>query len=315
MARAHKPRAGSLQFWPRKRAKSIVPRIRSWPSCESVKPLGFAGYKVGMLHVIALDNTQNSPTKGQQIALPVTVIECPPLFVMGLRFYKNTVYGLKLISEMIADNLAKELDRKICMPKKKKQEIPQEFDDVKLLVHTMPYKTGIGKKKPEIFELAIGSKNKDEKLSYAKSVLGKEIKLSDVFNEGSYVDVHAVTKGKGFQGPVKRFGVSLKHHKSEKKRRSTGNLGSWTPTKVDWRVPQRGQMGFHTRTEYNKLVLAINPQDITPAGGFHKYGVVKNDVLLLKGSVPGARKRIIKLIDAIREPVKKEQYQITQIVK
>ena len=308
MGRAHKPRSGSLQFYPRCRAKRQYPRVKNWPKKTDTKLLGFAGYKAGMTHVMALDNYQNSPTKNMIISIPATIIECPPLKAFSIRFYKKTPYGDTLLTEHIADKPDKELGRRIDMPKKINHKDVQDFDDITLQVHTQPKQTGIGKKKPELFEIAIGGSDKGAKLDYAKSLLGKEIKLSEVINENSFVDIHAVTIGKGFQGPVKRFGITLKSHKSEKKRRSPGNLGSWTPKKVDWRVPQHGQMGYHTRVDYNKWILAINPDFIKKENIDH-YGNIKNDILLVKGSIPGPQKRLVRIVEAIR-PIRSLQLQI-----
>jgi large subunit ribosomal protein L3 len=67
-------------------------------------------------------------------------------------------------------------------------------------------------------------------------------------------------------------------------------------------VPSDGQRGFHQRTEYNKRVLKIGTDgaEITPAGGFIHYGVVRNAYLLVHGSIPGPAKRIIRMRDAVR---------------
>jgi len=307
MGRASKPVCGSRQFHPRCRAKRQFPRVKNWPKSTNIKLLGFAGYKAGMTHIMALNNYQNSPTKNMIIAVPATIIECPPLKAFSIRFYKKTPYGDTLLTEHTADKPDKELERTINIPKKINHKEVNDFDDITLQVYTQPKNTGIGKKKPELFEIAIGGSDKNARLEYAKSLLGKEIKLSDVLRENSFVDIHAVTIGKGFQGPVKRFGISLKSHKSEKKRRSPGNLGSWTPKKVDWRVPQHGQMGYHTRVDYNKWILAINP-DIKKENLDH-YGNLKNDFLIVKGSIPGPQKRMVRLVESIR-PIKPLQLQI-----
>src|SRR3989344_6576176 len=219
------PRHGSLQFWPRKRAKREIPRIKSWSKLAGAKLLGFAGYKVGMGQVIMKD-TSTKVTKGLNISAPVTIIECPPLKPLSLRFYKNTPYGLKIISELPAKNLNKELARKIKLPKKQSEKKESDFDELRLQVYTQPKLTSIGKKKPEIFEIAL-SGNKEEQLSIAKQFLEKEIRLSDVFKEGELADVHAVSTGKGFQGATKRFGTRLRQHKSEKAKRGVGSLGPW----------------------------------------------------------------------------------------
>ncbi|RUA19603.1 MAG: 50S ribosomal protein L3, partial [Flavobacteriia bacterium] len=74
---------------------------------------------------------------------------------------------------------------------------------------------------------------------------------------------------KGFQGPVKRHGVSLRSHKSEKTIRGPGNLGAWTGNR-SWTVAHAGQTGYHLRTEWNKWVLKIgdNPEEVNRKGGF-----------------------------------------------
>ena len=148
-------------------------------------------------------------------------------------------------------------------------------------------------------------------MEYAKQLLDKEIKLLDIFNPEQLVDIRSITKGKGFQGTVKRFGVTIRQHKSEKTKRGAGNLGPWTPKKVSWRVPQPGKMGFHKRTEYNKLILntGSNPNEINPKGGFLHYGLIKNDYLIVKGSIPGPTKRTILLTNAIR-PNKKHLHPV-----
>ena len=140
-------------------------------------------------------------------------------------------------------------------------------------------------------EIAIGG-SKDERLAYARQVLGKEIKVEDVFEPGVSVDVHGITKGKGFQGTVKRFGVPIRQHKAEKTKRGYRNSWYWHPNRVRYSVAQPGKMGYHLRTDYNKPILKIGKSgaEITPSGGVSKYGLLKNNYLLLKGSVVGSKK-------------------------
>lgn len=318
MGKAGNPHHGSLQFWPRKRAKRVYARVRSNLTGKDAKPLEFAGYKVGMTHVEVTDNRPNSITKGEAIVYPVTIIECPPIKISSIKFYKNTTNGSKVVSEVFSDKLDKELERKIRVKSvKKKVDDIKEFDDVKVTVYTNPKLTTIGKKKPEFFEVCVGGK-KEDKLKWAKENLGKEVNVADVFQEGQQIDIHAVTKGKGFQGPVKRFGVSLKHHKSEKGVRRVGSLGPWKAQgHVMWKVAHAGQMGYHLRTEYNKWLLKIgaNPDEVNTKSGFKRYGVVKNPYVLVKGSIPGPVKRLMRLTNTIRGNYKipKEAPAITYI--
>lgn len=305
MPRTRSPRRGSMQFWPRKRAKNMIARVRAWAATKDTKPLCFAGYKVGMTHLLVTDNRQNSITKGEDIAWPVTIIECPPMKVAGVVFYRSNPYGSQASSRVFADKLDKELSKKFLLPKKQKVKIeeikPEDYTDIKLIVCTQPKLTCIGKKKPELFELGIGGSSVAAKLDYAKKILGKEITVNDVFAEGSQVDAHTITKGKGYQGPVKRFGVAIRHHKSEKTKRGPGNIGPWHGTDYN-RVAHAGQMGFHQRTEHNKQILKISdkPEEINAKGGFMRYGFVKNKYVLIKGSVNGPSKRLIKLTAAVR---------------
>jgi large subunit ribosomal protein L3 len=301
MPRTHSPRRGTLQFWPRRRSKRDVARIRHWPKIKDSKPLGFLGYKAGMCHLIIIDNKPKSITKGEEISIPATIVECPPIKVAGIQFYKKSTSGLRLTCSIISQNLDKELNRLFTLPKniKNSPDAVNEFDDIRILIYTQPKNTGIGAKKPKLVEMALGG-NKEDKLNYAKEKLGKEILIEEVFTEGSIIDVHSVTKGKGFQGPVKRHGVMLRHHKSEKSRRANIR-GPWTGAKM-WTVPHSGKMGYNLRTEHNKQILRIGKEskEINPSGGLHKYGVVKNNFILLKGSIPGAKKRAITLTQPSR---------------
>ena len=129
-----------------------------------------------------------------------------------------------------------------------------------------------------------------------------DISIGDVFSEG-LVDVRGVTKGFGTQGPVKRFGISLKSHKSEKGRRRPGSLAPWHPARVTFRAPQAGQTGYHTRITYNNLILKvgkISEEDINRKSGFEHYGTIKTDYIILKGSIPGPQKRGIVITNPIR---------------
>ena len=182
-----------------------------------------------------------------------------------------------------------------------------------MVVYTQPKLTGIGKKKPDILELAVSGKTS---LELAKKLLEKnEIKLENIFKENQILDISAVTKGKGFQGEVKRFGVTILQHKSEKKKRGSANLGAWTPKRVSFRVPQPGKMGYHQRIEHNKQILkiGIDPKEVNPKSGFLHYGLIKNNYLLLKGSIPGPAKRTI-VMTYQRGPKRKiHNFEITKI--
>lgn len=126
-------------------------------------------------------------------------------------------------------------------------------------------------------------------------------------------DAIGVTRGKGTNGVVKRFGVNRLPRKTHRGLRKVGCIGSWHPVGVQWTVARAGQLGYHHRTEMNKKIYRVGAgsvrgvknnatteadaieKNITPMGGFPHYGEVKNDFLMLKGCIVGTRKRPIVL--------------------
>ena len=138
--------------------------------------------------------------------------------------------------------------------------------------------------------------------------------INEIFNEGTFADVTSVTKGKGFQGIIKRWGVKKQRSKATKKRRHMGSGGAWTPSYKLWGEPLPGQVGYHTRTEHNKLILKIGDKgkEVTPTGDFLYYGPVKKNYIMVKGSIGGPEKRLI-LLSLPRRKHKDENYEIIQI--
>lgn len=307
------PRRGSLAYRPRGRARSISGRIRFWPRFEGVPTLlGFAGYKAGMTHVYMIEDKPRSPHLGKEIFHPVTIIEAPPMLVCGIRTYTETTNGLKTLSEVWFEKPPKSLARKFSLPDSFKTEeamnamsgMMDKIAEIRLLLCTQPELTAFGKKKPDLMEVKVDGSSLDERFEYAKSLLGKEVHVSDVFKPGQFIDVLAVTKGKGFQGPVKRHGIKTLSHKARKATRAVGSIGPWHPAHVMSTVPRAGQMGFSQRIKYNKRILRIGSDgsEVTPKGGFLRYGAIKGEYLLVSGSVPGSSKRLTKLRYPARGP-------------
>jgi len=307
MVKDSHPRRGSLAFYPRKRASRIYPSITTYPLEEKPRVMGFAAYKVAMAHAVAIDNRKGSNTFGQEIIVPVTVLECPPMVAIGIRAYKKSAKGLAVFTHALISG-HKHLERKMNTGKfnfeKNLAEIEKNLDKVakiRVIVATQPHLSGVGKKKPEVFEIEIAGNNVKENFALAKPMMGKEIKINDIFKEGELVDAVAVTKGKGYQGTVKKFGIKIQNRHAMKKKRHIGTLGPQTPRRVRWTAPQAGQMGFQTRTELNKRILKFgNPEEINPKQGFNRYGIVKSNFVLIEGSIAGSKKRLIRLRPAIR---------------
>ena len=313
MSTRSRPRAGSLQFWPRKRAAKVLPSA-NWRPIHSTNEgvLGFIAYKAGMASVMVKDLTDKSMTLNKQIVFPVTVLEVPSMKIYSIRFYKNG----KVMTEIVVSN-DKELKRKVKLGKTlgNLEKAPKDYDDIRVIAFSLPKQTNI-KKTPDMIELAIQSENK---LEFVKKLIGKELSLSD-FSKSDLLDVRGLTIGKGTQGPIKRFGATLRFHKSEKGLRKIGSIGPWHPARVTYQVPMAGQMGYFSRVVYNLNLVnsgKISDKDINPSSGFPHYGKIKTSYVLLRGSVPGPAKRQILLTPSYR-PTKmqaKKKYEFLEVLQ
>lgn len=301
MPKGKSPRKGSLQYWPRKRAAKFLPSI-NWNAIETGKTLkGFIAYKAGMASAAVKDETEHSMTKGKQKIIPVTILECPQMKIFSVRFYKNG----KVFGEVLSENLDKELKKKVKLPKtvkKKLDSFTEEFDDLRVIVYSLVKKAGI-KKAPDMVEIGLNG-SYEEKLNYVKEHLGKEISILDIFEKDQLVDVRGLTKGKGLQGPVRRFGIQLKRAKSEKGRRRPGSIGPWHPARVIFRVPMAGQLGMFTRAHYNHKVIDLGKSE-GKLKNIKNYGDVKADYIIVQGSVQGSAKRQLVLTETLR-PTRKQ---------
>jgi len=314
MPQPDRPRKGSLGFSPRKRAADETPRFGSWPDDDGQPGLqGFAGYKAGMSHVVMINDEPDSPRQGMEETVPVTVLETPPLRVVALRAYEDTPYGARPLTEVWASGFHPELDRALDVPESHDADAAEEqirdalaageLADVRAVTHTVPGELdGVPKKRPDVMENRIGGGSIGDRVEFGLEQVGGEYTVTDVFRAGEYADVAAVTKGKGTQGPVKRWGVQKRKGKHARQgwRRRIGNLGPWNPSRVRSTVPQQGQTGYHQRTELNKRLIDLAEGDVTVDGGFVNYGEVDGPYALVKGSVPGPEKRLVRLRPAVR---------------
>ena len=312
------PRRGSIAFRPRARAKSLEARVRTWPQLAAEKSslLGFAGFKAGGIQILTVDDREKTPNFGKQLLNAATVIATPPIRIIGIRAYKHDLYGQHAIFDVYAKDLPKELSRKFDAKSKddglsKAESLLDGASNVMAVVSVSPNSIGLEQKVPFVFEVAVSGENIRLQYDYVRSILGKEIKITDVFQIGQNIDVFGITRGKGIEGPITRFGVKRKQHKSRKSVRAVGTLGPISPAVVMYTVARQGQRGFHQRTEYNKRILVISNTDkdaensINPSGGFKHFGLVRGDYIVVRGSVPGVPKRLVKMRQPIRAVSKK----------
>jgi len=193
---------------------------------------------------------------------------------------------------------------------------------VRVVAHTQIRKVGLRQKKAHVLEIQVnGGATVADKVKFAHDLLEKKIAISTVFEQDEMLDVIGVTKGKGFEGVTTRWGTRRLPRKTHKGLRKVACIGSWHPAGVRWSVPRAGQNGYFHRTEINKKVYRIGlgekkdssattefdltKKGITPLGGFPHYGVVSEDWIMLKGAVPGPKKRAITLRKTLVPQVKR----------
>ena len=301
------PRRGSLAYLPRCRAQSMEARIRTWPRDVSDEPhlLGHAGFKAGCVQIVSIDDREKTANFGKQLVSLGTVIATPPLFMIGVRGYSKDNNGRHAEFDVYSSDIPKSITKYLSFQNgenalDKAKLLLSRISEIYALVTITPSDVGLDQKKPYVFEVAVSGGDIVKQFEYVENLLGKPITLSDVFEHGSRVDVGAITKGKGWQGVIKRYGAKKKQHKSRKTVRELGSLGPISPQYVMYTVPRAGQMGFHQRVEYNKRIMVVGNAEndkmvINPTGGYKHFGNVTGDFIILKGSVPGTYRRLVKL--------------------
>ncbi len=311
------PRRGSLAYLPRARAKSMEARLRTWPDATTEEPKlqGHAGFKAACMRIASIDDREKTPNFGKQLVSLGTIVVTPPLTIIGIRGYSKDRYGLDSIYDVYAKDLPKELSRLFKTKHDEKslenaEKASSHTDELYAVACVLPSRAGLEQKKPFVFEIAVKGGDIKKQFTFLKELLGKEVKIDQVFQKGAEVDVAAITKGKGFEGPIARWGVKKKQHKSRKSVRALGTLGPISPATIMYTVPRAGQRGFHQRIQYNNRIMIMGNSEneeykINPSGGFKHFGIVKGDYVILRGSVPGTYNRMVKLRAPVRSKLTK----------
>merc|ERR1711939_192830 len=317
------PRCGSLGFLPRKRAARHRGKAKSFPKDDPKAPVhltAFLGYKAGMTHVVRDLDRPGSKMHKKEVVEAATIIETPPMVAVGVVGYVETPRGLRSLTTVWAEHLSDEVKRRFYKnwyrSKKKAftkyakkhaesgsassvarelERISKYCSVVRVLAHTQIRKTGLSQKKAHLMEIQVNGGSVADKVDFAKSHFEKTDDVSSVFEQDENIDIIGVTQGHGFEGVTHRWGTKKLPRKTHKGLRS---------------VACAGQDGYHHRTEINKKVYRIAKGDdegsgstefdttkkgITPVGGFVRYGIVKNDWVMVKGSCPGVVKRVVTL--------------------
>jgi large subunit ribosomal protein L3e len=291
------------------------------------------GYKAGMTHIVREAIKPGSKIHKKEVVEAVTIIETPPMVVVGIVGYIETPRGLRSLTTVWAQHLSEEVRRRFYKnwyKSKRKaftkyakkygdeaktiepelQRIAKYCQVVRVIAHTQIKKVGLRQKKAHVMEIQVNGGDMAAKVTFAKELLERQVPVSSVFNKDEMIDVLAVTRGHGYEGVTTRWGVSRLPRKTHRGLRKVACIGAWHPSRVCYTVARSGQNGYHHRTMINKKVYRIGKagdasscstdqdltvKSITPMGGFPHYGNVDEDWLMLKGGVTGSRKRVITL--------------------
>jgi len=316
------------------------------------------GYKAGMTHVVKYqEKREGKKMIKKDVVHACTVVECPPMKIVGLVGYTETPRGLRALSTVWAGQLDQDVKRRFYKnwhkaqkkafskyadrfkaDKTSKTSIHRDLERMKkycttirVLAATQIRKLKFRQHKAHLMEIQVNGGTTAQKVDWSFGKLEQEVTVGEVFSKDECVDTIGVTKGKGTNGPVKRFGVSRLNRKTHRGLRKVACIGAWHPCAVKWTVARRGQLGYHSRTELNKKIYRLGAgavhgvtnnattetdaieKNITPMGGFPHYGEVNQDFLLVKGGVIGVRKRPVVFRKSIFPTVKTWQTESIEV--
>lgn len=279
------PRHGSMGFYPKKRARRHRGRVKSFPKDDPSKPVhltAFLGYKAGMTHVVREADRPGSKVNKKEIVEPVTIIETPPMVIVGVVGYIETPHGLKALTTVWAEHLSEDCRRRFYKnwyqakkraftkaSKKWQDQLGRKTIDrdlakiakfckvVRVIAHTQMKLMKFRQKKSHLMEIQINGGTVPEKVQWAKEHFEKALPVSHVFAQDEMIDCIGVTKGKGYKGVTSRWHTKKLPRKTHKGLRKVACIGAWHPSRVQFTVARAGQKGYHHRTEINKKIYRL----------------------------------------------------------
>ncbi|XP_017786336.1 PREDICTED: 60S ribosomal protein L3 [Nicrophorus vespilloides] len=294
------PRHGSMGFYPKKRSRRHRGKVKAFPVDDASKPVhltAFIAYKAGMTHIVREADRPGSKINKKEVVEAVTILEAPPMIVVGVVGYIETPNGLRALASVWAEHLSDDCRRRFYKnwSKSKKRAgvnaakkwqdqlgmktIENDFKKivkyckvVRVIAHTQMKLMKLKQKRSHIMEIQLNGGTIADKVNWAREHLEKPIPVSNVFAQDEMIDTIAVTKGKGFKGVTSRWHTKKLPRKTHKGLRKVACIGAWHPSRVSFTVARAGQKGYHHRTEKNKKIYRIG------AGIHTKDGkVIKNN--------------------------------------
>jgi large subunit ribosomal protein L3e len=238
----------------------------------------------------------------------VTIIEAPPMNVVGLVGYVETPRGLRTLTTVWAEHLEESLKRRFYKNwyrgKKKafskytlrlaasKEDMETELGRMKkycqvirVLAHTQIRKVKLRQKKAHLMEIQINGGSVPDKVTFGSGLFESKVPVDSVFSANDMIDTIGVTKGHGYSGVVSRWGVTRLPRKTHRGLRKVACIGAWHPARVQYSIARAGQRGYHMRTEINKKIYRIGQAAFSEDKKFNANATTSQD-LTIKAITP-----------------------------
>jgi large subunit ribosomal protein L3e len=288
------PRHGSMGFTPKKRSRRARGKVKAFPKDDPSQPIhltAFLGYKAGMTHIVRDVDKPGSKVHKKEVVEAVTILETPPMVIVGIIGYIDTPRGPRSLKTVFAEHLSEDCRRRFYKnwykSKKKaftkyakkwqdedgKKSIEADLNKIKkycssvrVIAHTQVKILKHRNKKAHIMEIQVNGGTIAEKVDWAREHFEKQIPVEQVFSQDEMIDCIGVTKGKGFKGVTSRWHTKKLPRKTHKGLRKVACIGAWHPSRVQFTVARAGQKGYHHRTEVNKKIYRIGKSLLTEGG-------------------------------------------------
>jgi large subunit ribosomal protein L3e len=219
----------------RKRCARSTGKCKSFPVDDASAPphlTAFMGFKAGNTHVVREMNRPGSKSHKKEVVEAVSIVETPPMIIVGVVGYVETPRGLRTLTTVFAEHLSDSLRRrfyKTWYRSKKKaftnyakkwanghKEIDAELGRirrycqvVRVIAHTQVQNLNLRQKKAHVMEIQVNGGSVSDKVDFAVGLFEKEVPVTDIFKDSEMIDVIGVTRGHGFKGVVSRFSALL----------------------------------------------------------------------------------------------------------
>ena len=280
---------------PKRRTKHHRGRVRHWPKDDKTKPVhltAFMGYKAGMTHVVKYQQRrEGKKVIKKDVVHATSVVECPPMKIIGMVGYIETPRGARTLSTVWAQQIDTGVKRRFYKnyyaakknafkhyvdrfkaadsdPKSIKRDLERMkkyCSTIRVICSTQIDKIHIRQMKAHVMEIQLNGGSVADKVDFGYSKFEQEVKVSEIFSDSEVIDTVGVTRGKGTQGVIKRFRVRRLQRCSHRGVRKIACIGAWHPSAVKWTVGRRGQLGYHSRTELNKKIYRVGAGAVSGA--------------------------------------------------